>query len=78
MGAASTISDMGKKKTGEESRPPSWAVYARLDPDLKQAFEDYQQLFEYQPELARVIERALKRLFEEAGVWPRKAKKNGH
>lgn len=52
------------------SRSPAWEVYARLDPELKPAFEAYREAQEYPPNLARVIEKALKKLFEESGHWP--------
>ncbi len=74
--------DKDKKKADDKKKPaersPAWPVYARLDLELKEAFEEYQSLFEYAPDLARVIERAMKKLFEEAKVWPRKPKRNGH
>ncbi len=79
---ADTISDMAKHQSEPESedkkpenRSPAWAVYARLDPELEDAFADYQADFEYPPKLARVIENALKRLFREHGHYPRKKKR---
>lgn len=65
--------DMAKPPAAEAKKPkrsPAWEIYARLDPDLKPAFEAYREKQEYPPNLARVIERALKKLFEESGDWP--------
>ncbi len=86
--APTTTSDMARKKKEDASssdehkkptevRPPSWVVYARLEQELEAIFEDYQAKFEYPPPLARVIEKALKKLFADAGVYPAR-KKNGH
>lgn len=54
------------------NRSPAWEIYARIDEELKPVFEQYRNLQEYPPNLARVIEKALKMLFEKAKLWPPK------
>lgn len=53
-------------------RSPSWVVYARLDPALKQPVQELIDSQEFKTDLTRVIERALKKLLEEKGLWPTK------
>lgn len=58
----------GASESKKPARSPAWTVYARLDPDLEAHFQEYRELFEYPPDLARVLERALRELFSKAGI----------
>jgi hypothetical protein len=64
---------MAKKKPTRPAKPnrsPSWRIYVMVDPELEQAYERYVAGQPYEPTKVQVVERALKKLFAEAGCWP--------
>jgi hypothetical protein len=45
----------------------TWTIYAKIDPALRTAFQEYAESREYPPALARVLERALRDFFKREG-----------
>ncbi len=65
---------MAKKKP---NRSPAWAINTRIDPELKPCVEAYISSpdREFEPTLAQVLQKALKALLKEEGLWPPKTEK---
>lgn len=53
-------------------KPKGWSVFAPVNSLLRRSFENYQESLEYNPPLARVVERALREFFTREGVYPPK------
>jgi hypothetical protein len=72
-GTGVKMPDMAKKrKPGRPAtgRRPTYLVYARIDPALGAAFDQYLEKTRPKPTTTAAVELALERLLTEAGYWP--------
>jgi hypothetical protein len=65
---------MAKNTPKKPNRSEAWTINTRVDPALKPVFDLYvdSEKREFKPTMAQVLEKALKMLFREDGLWPPK------
>jgi hypothetical protein len=72
-----TLSGMAKKKRptpGQtQGRSPAYTLYARIDPDLGEAFEDLLGSIQPRTTTVGLVELILRDYLTRAGKWPRPA-----
>jgi hypothetical protein len=74
-GAAATTADMGKKTSSGASgrkpnRRPSVTLYARVEPQLGQAFKDYVDSLRPRTDVQAVIEMLIEQHLKGLSLWP--------
>jgi hypothetical protein len=74
VGVAPTIQGMAKKKASNRGRPPgrreTVPVYARVDPALAEAWNDYIDTIEPATSGSAMIELLMKQHLRKRGLWP--------
>lgn len=75
-GASATIFDMAKTQKGKgrpsTGRRQTVPVYARIDPALAKAFNEYVDSLEPKTSASAMVELLIKRLLRELSLWPDK------
>lgn len=68
-----TMLDMTKKSKPKQTqgRSPNYTVFARIEPTLGKALEEYLGKVRPKPTVTAVIEAALEEFLAKAGYWPR-------
>jgi hypothetical protein len=73
-----TIAHMAKKKSksgGEKpNRSPSYTVFARIPPELGEAFEAYISSLRPKPTATAVLQVCIEEFLKEKGFWPKEGK----
>ncbi len=61
------------KPPKKQGRSPAYTLYARIDPELGAAFEDYINHTKPKPTNTSAVELALEEFLRDKGFWPRQA-----
>jgi hypothetical protein len=70
-----TMPGMTKKNSNQKprGRRPAYTVYARISPELGEAFEQFLASRRPKPTLTSAVEMAIEELLKSEGLWPPKS-----